>query len=173
MKLWDYSNLKGNIQGCIAPTISLFWGVGVVLLIKFVQPLILQIINAEEKEMHGWLAVGITIVMGLDTILTVISVERFHTTTKMWDAHINRFIERVRAKVESRMPEKGKLKVGDWHHSVIQHFDELSPHRLSWNDRRYLKSFPRLEFLDAPKFIEIKKDILRKESNKKAKESGN
>lgn len=173
MKLWDYSSLKGNIQGRIAPTISLFWGVGVVLLIKFVQPLVLQIINAEEKETHGWLAVGITIVMGLDTILTVISVERFHTTTKMWDAHINRFIERVRAKVESRMPEKGKLKVGDWHHSVIQHFDELSPHRLSWNDRRYLKSFPRLEFLDAPKFMEIKKDILRKESNKKAKESGN
>ena len=108
MKLWDYSHLWGNIQGRVAPVISLFWGIGVVLLVKFVQPFIQDIINIEEKDTHGWLAVGITVVMGIDTVLTMISVERFHTTTKMWDDHINQFIERVRIKVESRMPEKGK-----------------------------------------------------------------
>lgn len=105
--------------------------------------------------------------MGIDTILTVISVERFHITTKMWDNHINQFIERVRSRVESRMSEKGKLKVGDWHHSVIQHYDELKPNRLSWNQRRFLKSFPKLKVLDAPKFMEIKKAILKKENNTK------
>ena len=114
MKLWDYSHLWGNVQGRVAPVISLFWGIGVVLLVKFVQPFIQDIINIEEKDTHGWVAVGITVVMGIDTVLTMISVERFHTTTKMWDDHINQFIERVRIKVESRMPEKGKLKVGDW-----------------------------------------------------------
>lgn len=163
MKLWDYSKLWGNIQGRVAPLISLFWGVGVVLLVKFVQPFVQRIIDIEKHETHGWLAVGITIVMGIDAILTMISVERFHTIAKMWDEHINRFIERVRAKVESRMPEKGKLRVGDWHHSVIQHFNELRPYRLSWNHKRLLKSFPKLKILDAPKFMEIKKDILRKD----------
>lgn len=163
MKLWDYSHLWGNLQGRVAPIISLFWGVGVVLLVKFVQPFVQDIINLEEKETHGWLAVGVTLVMGIDTVLTMISVERFHTTTKMWDDHINHFIDRVRVKVESRMLEKGKLKVGDWHHSVMQHFDELRPYRLSWNHKRFLKSFPKLKVLDAPKFMEIKKDILKKE----------
>lgn len=38
MVLWDYSHLWGNLQGRVAPVISLFWGVGVVLLVKFVQP---------------------------------------------------------------------------------------------------------------------------------------
>ena len=163
MKLWDYSHLWGNVQGRVAPIISLFWGIGVVLLVKFVQPFVQDIINIEERDTHGWLAVGITIVMGLDTVLTMISVERFHTTTKMWDDHINQFIDRVRIKVESRMPEKGKLKVGDWHHSVMQHYDELQPYKLSWNHKRFLKSFPKLKVLDAPKFMEIKKDILKKE----------
>ncbi|PEH11087.1 hypothetical protein CP352_10775, partial [Lactobacillus sp. UMNPBX1] len=118
----------------------------------------------EEKITHGWLAVGITIIMGIDLVLTVISVERFHTTTKMWDVHINHFIERVRTKVESHMPEKGKLRVGDWHHSVMQHYDELQPQRLSWNHKRYLKSFPKLKVTDAPKFMEIRKEVLKKES---------
>ena len=164
MKLWDYSKLWGNIQGRVAPMISLFWGVGVVLLVKFIQPIIQKLINNEEKITHGWVAVGITIVMGIDLVLTVISVERFHTTTKMWDVHINHFIERVRTKVESHMPEKGKLRVGDWHHSVMQHYDELQPQRLSWNHKRYLKSFPKLKVTDAPKFMEIKKEVLKKES---------
>ena len=144
--------------------LDLFWGFGVILLVKFIQPFVQKIINIEERDTHGWLAVGITIVMGIDTILTVISVERFHITTKMWDNRINQFIERVRSRVESRMAEKGRLKVGDWHHSVIQHYDELKPNRLSWNQKRMLKSFPKLRVLDAPKFMEIKKAILEKEN---------
>lgn len=163
MKLWDYSHLWGNIQGRVAPVISLFWGIGVVFLVKFIQPFIQDVINVEEKITHGWLAVGIIIVMGLDTVLTMISVERFHTTTKMWDQRINEFIDRVRLRVESHMPEKGKLKVGDWRHSVMQHFDELRPSHLSWNHKRLIKSFPKLKVTDAPKFMEIKKEILKKE----------
>ena len=34
MKLWDYSKLKGSIQGRVAPEISLFWGIGVVFLVR-------------------------------------------------------------------------------------------------------------------------------------------
>lgn len=163
VKLWDYFKLWGNIQGRVAPAISLFWGVGTVLLVKFVQPLLQRLIDLEERQTHGWLAVGITLVMGIDTVLSMISVEIFHMTAKKWDKHINRFIERVRVRVESRMPEKGKLKVGDWHHSVMQHFNELRPQPLSWNHKRLLKSFPKLKVLDAPKFMEIKKEILKKE----------
>ncbi len=40
MKLWDYSHLWGNVQGRVAPVISLFWGVGVVFLVKIIQPFI-------------------------------------------------------------------------------------------------------------------------------------
>lgn len=75
MKLWDYSHLKGNIQGRVAPQISFFWGIGVVLLVKFVQPFIQRIINWEESWTHGMLALIIVLVMGTDTILSVISVE--------------------------------------------------------------------------------------------------
>ena len=36
MKLWDYSHLWGNVQGRIAPIISLFWGIRVGFLVKVI-----------------------------------------------------------------------------------------------------------------------------------------
>ena len=36
MKLWDYSHLWGNVQGRIAPIISLFWGIRVGFIVKVI-----------------------------------------------------------------------------------------------------------------------------------------
>lgn len=165
IKLWDYSKLWGNIHGTVAPMTSILWAIAIVLTVKYLQPFIQTWVNIEEKDIHGWLAVSIIIIMGIDLVLTIFSIEKMNNMAKMWDTHIDQFIERVRAKVESRMHEKGKLKVGDWHHSVIQHYDELQPYKLSWNHKRMLKNFSNLTILDAPKFMEIKKDILKKENN--------
>ena len=99
MKLWDYSKLKGNIQGRVAPEISLFWGIGVVFLVRDIQPFIQRIIDWEELKTHGLLAMLIVLVMGTDTILTMISVQRFHTTTKEWDGRVNQFIEQLREQI--------------------------------------------------------------------------
>lgn len=74
MKLWDYSHLWGNVQGRVAPVISLFWGVGVVFLVKIIQPFIQKIINWEEARTHGYLALIILLGMGTDFVLTIISV---------------------------------------------------------------------------------------------------
>ncbi len=50
MKLWDYSDLFGNVKGWIAPEISLFWGVSILILVKFVQPTVMAVIN----RLNGW-----------------------------------------------------------------------------------------------------------------------
>ncbi len=151
MKLWDYSHLWGNIQGRVAPIISLFWGIGVVLLVKYVQPFVQKIINWEEAKTHGALAAIIVVVMGCDFILTIISVERFHTTTQMWDQRIN---ERLHY-----LHEKG---VRDFHRDILEHLDKIRPERkFSWNQRRLLKSYGKLKFTDNQHFEKIKKDLIK------------
>nr|WP_270341005.1 hypothetical protein [Lactococcus petauri] len=40
MKLWDYSNLPLNFQGRVALPISIFWGIGGLVLIKLINPVI-------------------------------------------------------------------------------------------------------------------------------------
>ena len=44
MKLWDYSHEFGNIKGRIAPKISLFWGFGILILVNFIHPHVMDLL---------------------------------------------------------------------------------------------------------------------------------
>lgn len=166
MKLWDYSHLKGNIQGRVAPEISLFWGIGIVLLVKLIQPQVQRVINWKEAQTHGLLALMIVLVMGTDTVLTMISVQRFHTSTQQWDTRVVKYLELLRQRIETAVPEKQprlRHKLANWHGAFLEHLDQKKETaRLSWNQRRLIKSFPKLKVLDAQHFNEIKKDLLEK-----------
>lgn len=166
MKLWDYSKLKGNIQGRVAPEISLFWGIGVVFLVKYIQPFIQRIINWEEARTHGWLAVIIVLVMGTDTILTMFSVHRLHTSTKQWDNRINQRFEHLHELIQEAKPaEEHRLKqrLANWRAEIINSEDtrRFNEH-LSWNQRRLIRNFPKMKVTDAKHFNDVKKDLLKK-----------
>lgn len=150
MTLWDYSNLWGNIQGRVAPVISLFWGISVVLLVKFIQPLIQKVINWEEMKTHGALAVIIVLVMGTDLVLTIISVRKFHMSTKLWDEKINHVLSEVHVKAKDRRSY------------LLQHLDEIRPEHLSWNHRRFINSFDKMKFNDEERFANLKKELVKK-----------
>ena len=146
MKLWDYSHLGGNIQGRVAPIISLCWGLGVIFLVKIVQPFIQKIINWEEAKTHGYLALMILLVMGTDFILTIISVEKLHLSTKHWDERLN-----------------AQLKVDE--NKLNDRFDKLLE-SFSWNQKRLLTSFPHLKFTDARHFNEAKRRLISRRENR-------
>ena len=64
----------------------MFWRVAVVFLVKIIQSFIQKVVNWEEAKTRGYLAL---LVMGTDLILTTISVERLHISTKRWDERLN------------------------------------------------------------------------------------
>ena len=142
MKLWDYSHLWGNVQGRIAPIISLFLGIRVGFLVKVIQPFVQKLIIWEEIKTHGYLALIIVIVMGTDFILTIFSVEKLQMSTKSWNDRLN-----TRMKLD-----EGKLN---------QAFDKLME-TLSWNQKRFLTSFPQLKFTDTKKFNKFKNRWIKK-----------
>ena len=166
MKLWDYSHLWGNLQGRIAPAISLFWGIGVVLLVRYIQPFIQRVINWEESWTHGFLALFITLAMGADLVMTIFSIKHFHMTTKQWDQRINDFQERLRQRIKTAtQPEERSLRkrqLADWRHAFIDHLEDHPGQRLSWNERRLIKSFPQMKVLDAKHFNQVKQELFRK-----------
>ena len=142
MKLWDYSHLWGNVQGRIAPIISLFLGIRVGFLVKVIQPFVQKLIIWEEIKTHGYLALIIVIVMGTDSILTIFSVGKLQMSTKSWNERLN-----TRMKLD-----EGKLN---------QAFDKLME-TLSWNQKRFLTSFPQLKFTDTKKFNKFKNRWIKK-----------
>lgn len=165
MKLWDYSKLKGNIQGRVAPEISLFWGIGVVILVRYVQPFVQKLINWEEAKTHGLLALLIVLVMGTDTIVTMISVEHFHISTKQWDERLNQYIDNLNERMKTASPEDRlhlKQKLDDWRTDFSKKLAQEEGKHLSLNQRRLVKNFPKLKITDSKHFNEIKKHMLNK-----------
>ena len=163
MKLWDYSNLWGNLQGRIAPAISLFWGVGVVILVWFIQPLVQRVINWEESWTHGFLAMFITVAMITDTAMTIFSIRHFHMTTKQWDQRIRAFQEQLHQRIRTAaQPEERALRkrqLANWRQAFIAHLEKRPEQLLRWNERRLIKSFPKMRVLDAKRFNQIKQDL--------------
>lgn len=151
MVLWDYSHLWGNLQGRVAPVISLFWGAGVVLLVKFVQPRVQKMTNWEENVTHGYFALLVVIGLSTDFVLTMISVHRFHMTTKMWN-------ERIQAKFDKKKLAAKELRV-----AVVKNVDTIRPkQRLSWNHRRLAHSFADLRFKDTQRLNVVKNELMKR-----------
>ena len=166
MKLWDYSHLWGNLQGRVAPQISLFWGIGVVLLVRFIQPAIQRVINWEEAHTHGMLALLVVLVMGTDTVLTIFSVRHFHTTTQQWEQRAVAYREKLKRRLDKALPEERPAlarRLENWHADLLQRHPEFHLHHLNWNERRLVKSFPKVKVLDAKHFNELKQELLKKE----------
>ena len=113
---------------------------------KIVQPFIQKIINWEEAKTHGYLALMILLVMGTDFILTIISVEKLHLSTKHWDERLN-----------------AQLKVDE--NKLNDRFDKLLE-SFSWNQKRLLTSFPHLKFTDARHFNEAKRRLISRRENR-------
>lgn len=135
----------------MAPVISLFWGIGVVLLVKFVQPQVQKAVNWEDSVTHGHFALIIAIGMTPDFVLTMISVYRFHMTTKMWN-------ERIQADLD-----KKKLASKGLRAEVVKNIDAIRPkQRLSWNHRCWARSFADLRFKDTGRLNAVKSELLKR-----------
>lgn len=72
MKLWDYSTLPFNIEGRVAVPVSLFWGVGCIILIKLVNPPVQNWIHDFNELTHSWGVILILIIFLADLVSTFI-----------------------------------------------------------------------------------------------------
>lgn len=52
---WDYRDRKFNLNGYICPEFSVYWGLGIVLLIKVVHPFIEDVINMIPMTIVSWI----------------------------------------------------------------------------------------------------------------------
>lgn len=75
MSLWNYSKIPMNIDGRVAVPVSLFWGVGCVLLIKVINPHVQVVINEFIKGTNGIGPVVVLAIFMADVISTLIFTE--------------------------------------------------------------------------------------------------
>ncbi len=73
---WDYSDRPFNIGGFICPQFSILWGIGGVIVIKMVHPVISKASGTRIPEKYGWILMAIFYLIYLvDLIVTVLTVQ--------------------------------------------------------------------------------------------------
>lgn len=69
---WDYSDLRGNVQGLICPLFALFWGVLAVAGRLWLHPLLAPWLAA----LPGWLGAAAAAALGVDVTISALLLRR-------------------------------------------------------------------------------------------------
>lgn len=152
MKLWDYSNLWGNLDGRVAPAISLFWAVGTVILVRFIQPSIMAFVTYLQLKTDHWAAIGVAFVMSGDTVITVLNTGQFRQHAAIWEQRVKAENERLHIQLldaidQQRLnQQKRRARLAELVHP-------------NWNERRIMHNYPRLKLAEAPHLAELRTQL--------------
>lgn len=160
---WDYSKIPLNLNGRVALPISLFWGFGVVIIVKFIHPIISRMVEQIATN-YGILTVVIMIaIIMFDCGFTIANALAFGAATK----RIGDTIESTKLDLKNRLAADNSLlnQNKSWLEEYRQH---PSDENLSLNfvQRRLLKNFPSIKLnntsTSVPDIIKMLDDLRKR-----------
>lgn len=189
LKLWDYSKLWGNIQGRVAPGISLFWGIAVDILVLYIQPPVMRLVEWIHVNSGGLAASIIVAVMGTDTVITVIHVRQFQEHARQLEAHIDAQRKRLAQEAEtdfirehpesvakleqlSSFQEAVNDRVDQWRDKVTDEIHQRKVKVPNWHERWMMKNYPELRFTRAPRIHELREELMKNHPDHKQSVKG-
>lgn len=161
MKLWDYSQESGNIKGRIAPLISLFWGIGVVFLVKLIQPSVMQLL----AKVNAWWALGIALFMTADFIWTVSDLASFQRAALSLERKMSaegKDIQAYLREIWGNLEEETDffyLSLRQFHLQIEKMFREKGIQPFRFHQRRMLRNYHKLKLKDAPFVTVVHKQL--------------
>ncbi|MFD1432499.1 putative ABC transporter permease [Lacticaseibacillus yichunensis] len=145
---WDYSNVPLNLNGRVALPISAFWGLGVVAIVKFVHPLVANVVTRLDTAYGIFAAIVFIALMMFDLGFTLANMLSFGAATK----RIGESIDAKKTELRTRATEAADKLAADrgWLEDYRKHGDtENKLPQLNAVQRRLLKSFPHLQLNDS------------------------
>lgn len=182
---WDYHDVPLNINGRVALPVSLFWGMGCVLIVKVIHPHILILERFLAEHFSFYLPVLLIGLIMMDLGYTLANLQSFQKAVtdlqkaiNEQKANLQEVFEKTKDEWEERQKTSGtvfgkgivskpeKKAAGDW----LQAFKESTKTndylpRLNYTQRRFLKNFPQLSLKEGKDVNEIRQ--LVKELRKK------
>ena len=144
MTLWNYSKLPMNIDGRVAVPVSLFWGVGCILLIKVINPNIQVVIHEFNSVTNGIGPIIVFIIFMVDVISTLIFTE---TTKKEVESVIDNSDSENASIKEYRMKHLFNNDKPSAVRERILHSIKSKPMKIRhYNLKRIVKNYPNIIF---------------------------
>lgn len=180
---WDYKNVPMNINGRVAIPVSLFWGIGCVLIVKVIQPKVLMLEQFLANRFGLALPILLLVLISSDLVYTLINMQSFKKVT----SEINALIEERKLELEKNLNEKRtelatnlselKEEIGAKRKQIEEAtwLDELKENvkgkkilsKLNFNQKRMVRNYPNLKLKTIRNPEEVRK--LMKEFRKKIK----
>jgi uncharacterized membrane protein len=158
---WDYSHYRFNIQGRICLLGAIVFGFGGVLIIDVVQPQVERLTAMIPLlAVHVICAVAAIVVI-IDTIVTVVGIvglserlakfseavqDRAEKTGDSWQWGKEEFREKMHDLSESSQERVANMR-------------QLVSSALNWQQRRMIRSFPRMRSTDSTKYSKIMETV--------------
>ena len=169
-KYWDYSNHKFNFQGRICLTNSILWGCLGVGFINIIHPFVWGVIAGFAPNIMAWIIYSATIVVIIDTIISVIKVKNIKVDLKKVE-DISEEIKEKLNEIKEITKEKSteKIKIKENLQNVVENLKRKQA-RMSRNLYRYVyrlkKAFPAINTKEITEILSKKISI---KSNKDKK----
>lgn len=158
---WDYSHYRFNIQGRICLLGAIVFGFGGVLIIDVVQPQVERLTAMIPLlAVHVICAVAAIVVI-IDTIVTVVGIVGL-------SERLAKFSEAVQDRAEKAGDswQWGKEEFREKMHDLLESSQErvanmrqLVSSALNWQQRRMIRSFPRMRSTDSTKYSKIMETV--------------
>lgn len=158
---WDYSHYRFNIQGRICLLGAIVFGFGGVLIIDVVQPQVERLTAMIPLlAVHVICAVAAIVVI-IDTIVTVVGIVGL-------SERLAKFSEAVQERAEKAGDswqwgkEEFREKMHDLSESSqerVANMRQLVSSALNWQQRRMIRSFPRMRSTDSTKYSKIMETV--------------
>lgn len=72
--LWDYSNNKFNLKGYICLKFSFLWGIGCLIILYMIHPVVLEMIQVSSYLLIKFILIVLVIIYGMDVIMSNIKI---------------------------------------------------------------------------------------------------
>lgn len=168
---WDYKDVPFNINGRVALPVSLFWGIGCVLIVKVIQPQVMKIVDVILSDTGNYLAVIIIGIFTVDLIYTVTNMVNFNKISQEWDAAIKKSQQNLQARkaelglsIEQNL-ENIRSDYEEWKEDFTEKAKNLP--KPNFNHRRYLNSFSHFKLKNMDNQSYMKNFIEKKRKERK------
>ncbi len=149
-KWWDYSHEKFNYKGYICLKVSLLWGVGCLLVVKTIHPIIIKLVDYIPYNVGNIILSVVILVLIIDTSCSVSEVLNFNNKLKQ--------MEKISRKLNDSSIKIGGNISGEVQ-EIKQKYDKLLEQA---KETRFIKSFPDMTSIKYNNALKVIKEKLNK-----------
>lgn len=184
---WDYKDVPLNINGRVALPVSLFWGIGCVLIVRVIHPKVLLLEHFLSEQLGLILPITLLVIILSDLLYTLGNMQSFKKAT----AQISTAVEERKQELSAALTEKRDelaANFSELKESVAEEINERKQtkvaERVSWleelketpaikkivahmnfNQKRWVRNYPNFKLKNLKNSSEVQQIIKKNKKN--------